>query len=106
MRVKCAAYNYDTNEWEELDISATLKLYPCCAYHGHYEVNQWDDERFKSLPKDWNDLKKHDINTIQKTMFNILNVDNFNSGNCPQRCKDICGVGNDERHMPPVKKLF
>jgi hypothetical protein len=100
MKVKCASYNYNKNEWNEMDISATLKLYPCCAYHGYYELNDWDDERFKALPLDWNDLTKHNIETIKKTMFDILNVENFNSGKCPNKCKEICGVDVKERHTP------
>jgi len=98
MKVKCASYNYYKNEWNELDISATLKLYPCCAYHGYYELNDWDDERFKKLPLDWNDLRVHDIETIKKTMFDILNVENFESGQCPEKCKETCGVDVKERH--------
>lgn len=99
MQVRCSAYDYALDRWDELDVSATLKVYPCCAYQANYEVNPWDDERFKALPPDWNDLKKHDMETIKKTMFTILNVDNFNSGNCPQRCKNVCGVGIEEKHM-------
>jgi hypothetical protein len=100
MKVKCASYDYNKNEWAEFDISASLKLYPCCGYHGYYELNEWDDKRFKKLPPDWNDLTKHDIETIKKTMFDILNVENFNSGKCPKKCKEICGVDVKERHTP------
>lgn len=100
MRVKCAAYDYANNSWDELDISVNLKVYPCCGYHAYYELNDWDDKRFLDLPPDWNDLKKHDIETIKTTMFKILNVDNFNSGNCPQKCKDICGEQVLEKYMP------
>jgi hypothetical protein len=100
MKVKCASYDYQNNQWAEFDISATMKLYPCCAYHGYYAVNEWHDDNFKNLPPDWNDLTKHDFNTITKKMFAILNVDNFNSGNCPQKCKEVCGVGIQERCTP------
>jgi len=101
MQVKCASYNYNLNQWEELDISASLKVYPCCGYHGYYEVRDtWEDDRFKDLPPDWNDLKKNSMETIKKTMFTILNVENFNSGNCPKKCKDFCGVDLNEYHTP------
>lgn len=106
MQVKCAAYSYKEEKWQELDVSSTLRVYPCCAYQGYYELNPWDDEKFKSLPIDWNDLKKNTIENIKETMFTILNAENFDSGNCPQRCKNICGVTIKEKSLPPRDNIL
>jgi len=99
-KVRCAAYDYNLKKWDELDVSAHLKVYPCCAYQGYYELNEWDDKRFKKLPVHWNDLTQHSMEEIKATMETILNVKNFESGKAPNRCKLICGIGNDERHTP------
>lgn len=100
MKVKCASYSYERNEWAEYDIASSLKVYPCCGYHGYYELNPWDVDNFAHLPSDWNDLKVHSMETIKETMHSVLNTDNFNSGNCPARCKLICGIEQEERHTP------
>jgi hypothetical protein len=106
MKVRCSAFNYDTNEWAELDVSVDLKLYPCCAYQGYYELNKWDDPRFLILPQNWNDLRVHDMEEIKKNMFSILNLENFNSGKAPDKCKEFCGVGIEEKHMPNRNKII
>ena len=103
-KVQCASYNYEKNEWAELDVSANFKVYPCCGYHGYYETHEWDDDRFKLLAPDWNDLRKNNIETIKKTMFAILNVENFDSGNCPRMCRATCGIDISERLMPTRTK--
>jgi hypothetical protein len=33
-------------------------------------------------------------------MFTILNIENFNSGKCPEKCKEFCGTDIEERHVP------
>lgn len=104
MKVKCASYSYERDEWAEYDIAASLKVYPCCGYHGYYEINPWDEDNFAHLPNNWNDLKVHSMEDIQKTMHSILNVDNFESGNCPARCKRICGMEQEERLTPVRNK--
>ena len=100
MKVRCSSYDYKKNKWVEFDVSVNLKVYPCCAYHGYYELNPWDDKRFKNLPEDWNDLKIHDFETIKRTMLTILNLDNFNNGKAPKKCQSICGIGIAEKTMP------
>jgi hypothetical protein len=100
MKVKCASYDYEKNQWAEFDVSATMKLYPCCGYQGYYSTNDWHTDNFKNFPSDWNDLNVHNFEEITKKMFTILNVENFNSGNCPQKCKEICGTDTEERHTP------
>jgi len=98
-KVKCAAYDYKRMKWAEYDISTDFKLYPCCAYHGYYELNPWDKDNFANFPKDWNDLKKHSMKEIQTRMHSILNRKNFNKGTCPEICKKTCGVDVKKRTM-------
>jgi len=95
--IECKALNEP-----ELYVSGDFKLYPCCFLH--------DSERFKNTPwgeleSGWNDLRKHDLQTIvnQKPFVELKERWNPNNANFVKRCLHQCADKNSHRTI--IKKI-